>query len=765
MSRGFTRPQFHYSMLTAALLLAGEANASGATIALQPFTVTATRQPQSVDSVPGTVSVQSRELLDRNNVNTIKELVRYEPGVSVGGTGLRGGITGYNIRGIDADRILTQVDGVEVPASFFHGPYAQTQRNYVDPEIVKRVEILRGPASSLYGSSAIGGVVSYYTLDADDIIKPGQDVGARLKTGYSSVDDSWLKSATVAGRQSDFDALLHLSQRDGHETQSHGQDNSTGLSRTAANPEDVRTQNLLAKLGWNYADDGRLGITYEKYKDDRDVDIKSAYGGPFNQGVGIGMYRSRGGNDTVTRERIGLDHESGLNSVLADRFKWSLNYQVAKTDQRTQEHYVVPFGPSARNVWRVRDTTYHDRQWTLDTQLDKAFAVGSTEHLLTYGGRIKQQEVSGLRSGNATCLAASRTCPAVGADSPADRLQPSSDFPDPTVNTYSLFAQDEIRWNRWTLLPSARYDYTRFKPHLTDEFVRTANPKGEYAVTADKQTWHRLTPRLGITYTFDDHFTAFGQYAEGFRTPTAKALYGQFENLDVGYKVQANPHLNPEKSRSYETGLRGKFDAAQFDLALFYNTYRDFIDEQALKLGQPSATFQSQNIRRATIKGIEFKGRLDLDAYAGLPGFYTQTSIAYAHGRNDDSGQPLNSINPLKGVLGLGYDRQRFGALASWTLTKRQNRVDSKGFKSPDGRGEPFKTPGFGILDLAGYYKVTPDLTVNAGLYNLTNKQYWLWDDVRGYDRTGEAGAVAPANLDRLTAPGRNFAINLVWDI
>ncbi|MDO1836533.1 TonB-dependent receptor plug domain-containing protein, partial [Escherichia coli] len=87
------------------------------------------------------------------------------------------GLNGYNIRGIDGERILTQVDGVAIPDSFFYGPYAQTQRNYVDPEIVKRVEILRGPASVLYGSNAIGGAVSYFTLDPDDIIKPGKDVG------------------------------------------------------------------------------------------------------------------------------------------------------------------------------------------------------------------------------------------------------------------------------------------------------------------------------------------------------------------------------------------------------------------------------------------------------------------------------------------------------------------------------------------------------------------------------------------------------------
>lgn len=179
------------------------------------------------------------------------------------------------------------------------------------------MEILRGPASVLYGSNAIGGAVSYFTLDPDDIIKPGKDAGARLKTGYSSADDSWLTSATVAGRQGDFDGLLHLSQRNGHETESYGEHGGSGLSRTEANPQDVRTTNVLAKLGWDYADDARLGFTYERYKDDRDQNILSAVGGPFNGGVGMGMYRSRMGNDTVTRERFGINHEFGLES--ADR--------------------------------------------------------------------------------------------------------------------------------------------------------------------------------------------------------------------------------------------------------------------------------------------------------------------------------------------------------------------------------------------------------------------------------------------------------------
>ncbi|HEK1692743.1 TPA: TonB-dependent hemoglobin/transferrin/lactoferrin family receptor [Pseudomonas putida] len=740
-----------------------ERQSAGNAIALQQMTVSATRSAQDVSQVPSTVSVQTREQLDRQNVNNIQELVRYEPGVSVGGTGQRSGLNGYNIRGIDGERVLTQIDGVSIPDSFFYGPYAQTQRNYVDPEIVKRVEILRGPASVLYGSNAIGGAVSYFTLDPDDIIKPGKDVGARLKTGYSSADDSWLTSATVAGRQGDFDGLLHVSQRNGHETESYGEDGGTGLSRTEANPEDVRTTNVLAKLGWNYADDARLGFTYERYKDDRDQNILSAVGGPFTNGTGLGMYRSRNGNDTVTRERFGINHEFGLDSLVADHIKWSLNYQIAKTDQHTEEVYF----PFSRTVFRTRDTTYKDRQWLFDAQLDKAFSIGATDHLLTYGTTLKHEKVTGSRSGTGTCLEVGGTCRAIGQVSSSDAQALVSDFPDPTINTYSLFVQDEIRWNNWTFLPGARYDYTRMEPKFTDEFLRGIQGAGAApgALDDSDKKWHRVSPKFGLTYAFNDNYTWYGQYAEGFRTPTAKSMYGRFENPTLGYSVQGNPGLEPEKSKSYETGLRGNFDAGNFSAAVFYNKYRDFIDEDAVQSANLETTFQANNIKHATIKGAEVKGRLNLDHFGAPEGLYTQGSIAYANGRNDDNGQPLNSVNPLTGVFGLGYEQPNYGGLLSWTVVKRKTRVDDTTFFAPDGQSSQFRTPGYGVLDLSGFYKVTDDVTVNAGLYNLTDKKYWQWDSVRGYDGQGEAGVTQPANLDRLTMPGRNFAINVVWDI
>ncbi|WP_352289357.1 TonB-dependent receptor domain-containing protein, partial [Psychrobacter sp. GW64-MNA-CIBAN-0177] len=85
---------------------------------------------------------------------------------------------------------------------------------------------------------------------------------------------------------------------------------------------------------------------------------------------------------------------------------------------------------------------------------------------VTYGTTLKQQKVTGSREGSASCLAIGAGCTAIGGPSPSagDSVKKASDFPDPTINTYSLFAQDQITWDKWTFLPAVRYDYTRLKP-------------------------------------------------------------------------------------------------------------------------------------------------------------------------------------------------------------------------------------------------------------------------------------------------------------
>jgi hemoglobin/transferrin/lactoferrin receptor protein len=166
---------------------------------LPQVSVSATRTERSVEDVPGTVTVIYEKTIERNVMKDISDLVRYEPGVSVSNNAGRFGRNSFNIRGIGGNRVLMQVDGIRVPDAFSFGSFSSSSRDVVDIDALKAVEILRGPGSSLYGSDAIAGVVSYITKDpADYMALTGKPVFASVKGGYASADDSWLSTTTLA---------------------------------------------------------------------------------------------------------------------------------------------------------------------------------------------------------------------------------------------------------------------------------------------------------------------------------------------------------------------------------------------------------------------------------------------------------------------------------------------------------------------------------------------------------------------------------------
>ncbi|MES2818584.1 MAG: TonB-dependent hemoglobin/transferrin/lactoferrin family receptor [Pseudomonadota bacterium] len=701
-------------------------------------TVTATRNEQSLGQVPSTVSVQTEREIDQRNIKTIRDLVRYEPGLSVNGTGSRFGLGGFTIRGIGGNRVLTQVDGVSVPDAFTFGPFLDARRNYVDPDTLKQVEIIRGPASSLYGSDAIGGAVSFLTKDAGDYLDEGDDAYARLKTAYDGADDSWQRSTTLAAHLGEFDGLLHLGHRSGQAMDSHGGRDGIGSRREQANPQQYRADNLLAKLGWDYGEHDRLQLTYDRYQDDAETRLLSDYSTSAT-------VRASDASDSTDRERISLLHQFELGSPIADRAEWQLSYQDSQIRQQTAQQRFS----AGRDRLRSRDSNYQEQLWSFTSKFDKLFETGVARHRLIYGFDLKRLDSSDLRQGREVFADNSAVVPAI----PGDEVFPLSDFPDPTATEYALFAQDSIELGRWTLLPGLRYDHYQMKPEVSRAFL---NSKPIDTAPADYSD-HALSPKFGLTYQLDDTHSLYGQYAAGFRTPNAVDIFGEFVNFARGYQTIANPDLEAETSDSYELGLRGKYTGGSLGLALFYNRYQDFIEQVTLAndpTGNNRMTFQYQNLDRVTIRGAEARGELFLDRF-GLPsGTHLRGAIAYARGKDEASGQPINSIDPLKAVFGLGYDAPdgRFGGELNWTLVAAKERIDETPLANQ------LQPSGYGLLDLTGYWQVTEQLSLNAGLFNLTDRQYSQWGDVRGLTENS-------SGLNRYTQPGRNAAINLIWEL
>lgn len=737
------RPWLALLLLSPSLALAAEQDdqTPQKTTQFDTVTVTATRNETSVGDVPNVVSVITGREIDQDNVNNIEDLVRYEPGVSVSGTGSRFGLSGFNIRGIDGNRVLTQVDGVSVPQGYSFSPFQDVRRNYIDLDSIKQVEIIRGPASSLYGSDAIGGAVSFLTKDAADYLDAGDDAYARLKTGYDGSDDSWLTSGTLAGRQGNVDGLLNLGRIQGHATETASGRGGTGLQRGEANPLDYTTRNALAKVGWDYAPGDRLQLTYEHYKDDADSNLLSnvTETATFTSPAILSSHS----RDDIERNRFSLEHQLQIEQSWADSLTWQFSHQDSDNRQQTQQIRETVSGIQRS---RYRDSQYDEKLWDLNAQLDKAFSYGSSEHLVVWGFDAKKIESSNLRTGQEVRLD-------TGATVNPPENYPVSDFPDPTSHTYGLFAQDSIEYGRLTLIPGLRYDHYELDPEITDEYLN-GNPQ---ETDPSSQSDHHLSPKLGATWQLTATESLFGQYAAGFRAPSPVYMFGEFDNPGLGYKQVGNPNLKPETSNSYEVGVRGTHRIGTYELAAFYNQYDDFIEQQLTAApGYYIGQYQWVNVDRATIRGAEAKGELFLDRFALPSGSKAVASIAYARGKDEESGAPLNSVDPLKAVLGLAYDAPNgnFGGALNWTLVQDKTRIDY----SANPNGTQFATPGYGTLDLSGWVQLTEQVSMNAGLYNLTDKKYWQWGNVQGL--TDDS-----ASLDRYTQPGRYAAANLIWEI
>lgn len=740
-----------------AIVMAGKlADLSAQTIAeatpLREVSVTATRVEQAIDDVPATVTTIDAQRIERTLSNTISDLIRYEPGVSVRSDPNRFGATGFNIRGLEDNRVLIQVDGVRVPDlfSFGPGPFNTSTRNLVDIDSLKRVEILRGPASSLYGSDALGGVVSYLTKDPADYLKQtDQPWFASFRTGYASADRSWNNSLTLAGGRGPLQGLIVYTRRDGHELETKGTNDSTGPTRTVANPQDTRADNILAKLVATPDANNTIRLTAERFSSDVDTNVLS-----LNSSTP--RTSSLTGTDDAERWRVSLDHEyRNPHAGWLAGLKWMVFYQDGRTRSHTDEtrsntSATCSGTASGSSTCAIpRDFDFEQKSLGGSVQLESLLSGQTVTQRLVYGIDYLRTSSTELRDATIYNLTTGTVTKTLAGDT-----YPVRDFPDSDSDKFGVFAQDEILLadGRVSIIPGVRYDSYKLKVKPDATYLANTPP----SVRASDFSDSAVSPKLGAVWRITPETNVFAQYAHGFRAPPFDDLNAAFRNPVQRYALIPNPNLTSETSRGVEAGVRGDYGAARFGASAFYNRYKDFIDTQA-QLSCPSdprcvpgyaATFQSINRAQVRIWGIEARGE-----YAFARDWRALVAIGYARGDDISIDQPLNSINPLKGVAGMRYTApsDRFGGEMTFTAVKGKDHVD-------ESAGPLFKSPGFAILDLTGYWNITKKAVVTAGLFNIFDRKYWLWSDLW---RT----ALAPTSpgLERYTQPGRNFSVTFKY--
>jgi hemoglobin/transferrin/lactoferrin receptor protein len=697
------------SLLAAAALPAAAQPAVGAADPdLETITVYA-RRLTPVSRVAATVTVIDQARIAATLATDLRELVRYEPGLSVRTDPFRFGLDTISVRGLGGNRVAVEVDGIPAAGGFAVGSYADSGRAFVDASFIDRVEFLRGPASSLYGSDAIGGVVAMTTLTPVKLLaQGGGNHAVRTEAGYDSENEGWHAAAVAAGTMGRAHWLAGYSRREGHE--------SGTAAGVTPNPTDFTDDSVMLKVTSDVPG-GPLTLTAEAGRLQQSTDVDAF--------LGVGRFLNTTvlqGDDEIVRYRGSLRQALAGANAAFDSADWSAYWQGTATSQDTYEvRRAVP--PRTPPVQLDRAFDFDETTFGFEFTALKTLASGSLVHDFVYGFEATRSELEELRDGLQTNLTTGATTPTILGET-----FPLRDLPLSTVLEIGIFAQDEIRLadSRWTLVPALRVDYYDLSPRA-DRVYREDNPSTT-PVAVDELSF---APKLGAMYRISDRLGVFFQYAHGFRSPPPEDVNIGLEIPLFNVRAIPNPNLQPETSDGFELGLRLSGSPFALTASLFDTEYGDFI-ESKVNLGVDPATgvtlFQSQNVAEARIYGVEFDARADASAWSPrLEGWTGRLAGSWTRGRDLTRDAPLNSIDPPQLVLSVRYDAPsaRWGSELAMTVVEAQRDVDRS-------RADLYRTDGYATLDWLADVSLSPRLRLNVGLFNLTDTAYIEWADVRG---------------------------------
>ncbi|MER9135183.1 TonB-dependent hemoglobin/transferrin/lactoferrin family receptor [Mesorhizobium sp. M0830] len=587
-----------------------QAAPAGATLLDQILVISRTGET-AIESLASASHID-QEQLDRRMATTPNEMLLGVPGVAAQADARRVS-TSINIRGLqDFGRVAVIVDGAR--QNFQRSDHGTQSTFYIDPELVKSVDVIRGPVANTYGSGAIGGVVFFDTKDATDFLKPDETWAGSVTGRYESNGKGWTTSASGAYRLNEnWDALGNIVYRDyddykdggGDTVKGTGFDVLSGLLKTTIRP----TDNSELKLSWVGSSDGWTEISGGMPVND--VDLKS--------------------NTFTARYNITDEDKSWLDLHINTSYnKTNLDLTSLVPQNRfdpvTGLPVVLPAG--SQSTFDVGTTG-------IDIWNTSRFETGGIAHELTYGGDWAGDNV--------------KTGGAAGGD--------SFYTPSGKRNVSGAYVQDKLTWDWLEVIAGLRYDSYRLRDDTHDISGDRVSPRITVGVSPFE------TPSLaGLQF--------YGTYAEGYRSPSiTETLISGNHPAGVSFPFLPNPNLRPETGKTTEFGINYKQndiieagDAFRLKAAYFNNDVDDYIDGVTLSPFDPTSgcpfgpgipiCFQYQNFAKAKINGFEMEGVYDAAwGYAGLSAsIINGHTISYEGDRADLATIPSSQVTAQLGL-------------------------------------------------------------------------------------------------------------------
>lgn len=651
------------TLLCSALAAAMPATSADTVPAYEMNTIVITATRSDSDTVQTRhVERVTTEQLDQQQAVSVPETVGYLPNVTTNG-GPREDLQNVNIRGLGGERVLQLVDGKRV--NFFSG---HRPTYFLDPALLKSVEVVKGPVSSLWGSGALGGVVASNTIHAADLLSPGESLGGFVKQGYNSNNDKWLTTTAVAGRYGDVDLLVSGFYRDGNDIEIGG---GNDLLNSA-----VRDRGMMAKMDWFIDDSQTATFNFRSSRADGSV--------PSN-GSAVPNATS---NFLVERENetqhASLDYHFNPHSDLINS-----KLQLYWNETEMKESRITDSRPDDT---RIR---------TLGINLNNRSDLGNV-HLL-YGIDGYQDKLDTSRGGS-------------------NRPTP----PEATTDVWGAFVNMQMPLNeQWLVELGGRYDYFATEAdNLNDDRSDNAfSPSAALSWLPNQDL--RLTlrydeafraPSAEELYTSGSHFCIFPGFCNSF-VPDANLKPEESRNIELLVDYQMRDVFN-------------QGDKINWHASAFHNDVDNFIEQVVTDPvfnvipnppGPPTVipvsagTTFNRNVDEAQLVGFELAMNYQWQSWNAL------VSYGQTRGQDKKTGVALYSVPADKWVVDLNKAWLADSLKTGFTLT----RVEAQDHL-PNEINDSADYDHYTLLDL--YASWTPrhveNLTVDLSVNNLTDQKY-----------------------------------------
>ena len=695
---------------------------------------------------------KTRKAIQEELIANNHDLVRYTTDVGISDNGRRA--KGFAMRGVEGNRVGISVDGVNLPDSEENSLYARygnfnSSRLAIDPELVQGIDIMRGSDSFNSGSGSLGGSVNYRTLGADDIVFPENNWGILLKNSYASKNREWTHTAGVGYKDDKFDMALLYSYRDGQEMKSAGNgEDIKGWARGVPDPANHKNRSYLAKLSYFITPSHKVSLSFNAQRDNNFVDEKS---------YGLSLWREV--NDIGKRYNGNVAYEYfPENNRFLSYLKTEIDLQEIDIASENTKGISLPY----RSFVELQDTHMKNKFKRFSMRVDSMpWESRFGTHKFTARSSISQKDFENENNHHY-----------FSGESDAESIQ----HPVRT-RSFSAQLQDKVTWNEmFSSQLGIRYDWDQLVPQDLKAMCRACSAKPA------SNTFQSVSGSLGLDAQLNETWKVGYNVSTGYRVPTASEMYFSF-NHPAGNWFP-NPKLKAEQALNNSIHIQAEHRLGSYNLNLYHSRYKDFLTEQESAFekinpyyfedSRSGAAFyttlaqQAVNIDRATVSGVELTTKTNLDQVVSFipEGWKFLANLGYSKGRLKGTESSMLSIQPLKIILGFGYEdpEDRWGLNARATYLGAKKAKDAQIIDYSSLRKEvktyPYLNGSATLFDVYGFYKVNKHVILRAGIYNILNRKYHTWDVLRGINQFSTTNAVDPQRkgLERFYAPGRNFA-------